>query len=213
MPTEHELTSHVADKETLVIKCHCTLRKNGELPNNLAEAMDNYLAKEGCLERPLLLTNREELSTLCIYPGTPEHHQERFNRRNTVYLMSNFFPATSEEYPMNNTDLHCILFWKMCNGKEMHQLLNGTVASLPRPSGFGRVSAAPCREQGQLESLMRKRSRLTYPQKEVYNKGDCNRPTAVCTMKWRYMLHVCQWAHLLQPSLGAMNSNFWAASK
>ena len=38
---------------------------------NIAKALDDYLAKGDCLE-DIFSTNPQEVSTLCIYPRTPE---------------------------------------------------------------------------------------------------------------------------------------------
>ena len=54
------------------------------LPINLAKALDDYLAKGNCLE-DIFSTNPQEVSTLCIYPRTPEQHKECVNQQNTVY--------------------------------------------------------------------------------------------------------------------------------
>ena len=90
----------------------------GIVKKHLAKAFDNYLTKEGYLERPLFQTNPQELSTMCIYPETtPEQNKEGVNQQNTVNHNScpRFYPATYEEHPKNNYDLHRVLFWKSLN--------------------------------------------------------------------------------------------------
>ena len=58
--------------------------------------------------RPFFKTNPQELSTLCIYPKTPEQHKECVNQQNTVYhkFCPILYPTTYEEHPMNNNDIH-----------------------------------------------------------------------------------------------------------
>ena len=75
----------------------------GIAKKNIAKALDDYLAKGDCLE-DIFSTNPQEVSTLCIYPRTPEQHKECVNQQNTVYFNScpRFYPATWEEHPKNN---------------------------------------------------------------------------------------------------------------
>ncbi len=40
-------------------------------------------------------------------------------------LAKKIYPATMEEHPICNKDLHRVLFWKTCNRKKMHQLSYG----------------------------------------------------------------------------------------
>ena len=86
-------------------------RKMGIAKKNVAKALDDYLAKEGFFK-----TNPQELSTLCIYPKTPEQHKECVNQQNTVYFNSCpiLYPATYEEHPMNNNDLDRVRLLNTC---------------------------------------------------------------------------------------------------
>ena len=90
------------------------------IARNLAKALDNYLAKEGCLEDPFSKQILRNYQPCVSTPKTPEQHKECVNQKNTVYRNSCpiLYPATSEEHPINNHDLHRVLFWRTCNGKE-----------------------------------------------------------------------------------------------
>ena len=66
------------------------------LPKKRAKAVDDYLAKEGCLED--LFSNKPSgtISPVYLPQTTPEQHKECVNQKNTVYLNSCpiFYPAT-----------------------------------------------------------------------------------------------------------------------
>ena len=84
-------------------------RKMGIAKQNVAKALDNYLAKEGCLEDPFFKTNPEELSTLCIYPENSWTSQRTCQSKKTLSITTHaqyFYPATLEEHPINNYDIH-----------------------------------------------------------------------------------------------------------
>ena len=86
----------------------------GIAKKNLAKALDDYLAKEGCL-------NPQELSTLCIYPRQLLNNTKNVSINKTLSVTNvthHFYPATSEEHPMNNYDLNRTPFWKTCTGKK-----------------------------------------------------------------------------------------------
>ena len=66
-------------------------------------------------------TNAQELSTLCIYPENSWTTQRMCQTKKDCLsqLMPNIFhPATYEEHPINNHDLHRVLFWKTGNAKK-----------------------------------------------------------------------------------------------
>ena len=80
------------------------------LPKNLDKAFDDYLSREGCLE-DLFQTNPQEQYEECVNQ----------NALSITTLSCNFYPATLEEHPMNNNDLHCVLFWKSSNALTLIQ--------------------------------------------------------------------------------------------
>ena len=89
------------------------------IPKNLAKALDNYLAKEGCLEDPFSKQILRNYQPCVSTPTTPEQYKECVNQ-NAVYHIScpHLYPATYEEHPMNNHDLDRVLLWKSCSGKK-----------------------------------------------------------------------------------------------
>ena len=84
------------------------------LPKKLAKAVDDYLAKEGCLEDLFFKQILRNYQPCVSTPKTPEQHKECVNQKNTVYLNSCpiLYPATYEEHPMNNHGPDRVLFWK-----------------------------------------------------------------------------------------------------
>ena len=62
----------------------------------IAEAFDDYLAKEGCLEDPFSKQILRNYQPCVSTPKTPEQHKECVNQQNTVYLNSYpiLYPAT-----------------------------------------------------------------------------------------------------------------------
>ena len=74
---------------------------------NLAKALDDYLAKEGCLEHPFSKQILRNYQPCVSTPKTPEQHKECVNQQNTVYhkFCPILYPATLEEHPINNNDL------------------------------------------------------------------------------------------------------------
>ena len=75
---------------------------------NIAKAFEDYLAKEGCLEHPFSKQILRNYQPCVSTPKTPEQHKECVNQQNTVYFNSCpiLYPATLEEHPINNHDLH-----------------------------------------------------------------------------------------------------------
>ena len=91
------------------------------LPKKLAKAVDDYLAKEGCLQDPFskkILRNYQP----CVSTPNNSWSIQRMcqsTKHCLSQLMPNmFYPATLEENPKNNNDIYCGLFWKTCNGKK-----------------------------------------------------------------------------------------------
>ena len=74
---------------------------------HLAKALDDYLAKEGCLEHPFSKQILRNYQPCVSTPKTPEQHKECVNQQNTVYhkFCPILYPATLEEHPINNNDL------------------------------------------------------------------------------------------------------------
>ena len=58
------------------------------LPKKLAKAVDDYLAKEGCLEDPFSKQILRNYQPCASSPKTPEQHKECVNQKNTVDLNS-----------------------------------------------------------------------------------------------------------------------------
>ena len=83
-------------------------RKMGIATKKSCQGFGRLFGKGGLFGRPFFKTNPQELSTLCIYPKTPEQHKECVNQQNTVYFNSCpiLYPATYEEHPINNNDIH-----------------------------------------------------------------------------------------------------------
>ena len=93
-------------------------QRNMGIARNLAKALDNYLAKEDCLE-DIFSTNPQEVSTLCIYPRTPEQHKECVNQQNTV--SHNSCPIFFILPLMRNIPLTTMTFIVFCFGKRAMQ--------------------------------------------------------------------------------------------
>ena len=58
---------------------------------------------------PFFKTNPEELSTLCIYPEKLLNTTKNVSINKTLSITNfahDFYPATLEEHPMNNNDIH-----------------------------------------------------------------------------------------------------------
>ena len=74
---------------------------------NLAKALDDYLAKEGCLEDPFSKQILRNYQPCVSTPKTLEQHKDCVNQQNTVYhkFCPILYPATLEEHPINNNDL------------------------------------------------------------------------------------------------------------
>ena len=95
-------------------------QRNMDIARNLAKALDNYLANEGCLEDPFskqILRNYQP----CVSTPNNSWTIQRMCQSKTLpipNLAHNFYPATYEEHPMNNHDLDRVLFWKSCSGKK-----------------------------------------------------------------------------------------------
>ena len=84
-------------------------KENGHCQKkNIAKAFEDYLAKEGCLEHPFSKQILRNYQPCVSTPKTPEQHKECVNQQNTVYFNSCpiLYPATLEEHPINNHDLH-----------------------------------------------------------------------------------------------------------
>jgi len=70
---------------------------------NLAKALDDYLAKEGCLEDPFSKQTLKNYQPCVSTPKTLEQYKESVNQQNTVYLnscprfLSYSFEGTSDE--------------------------------------------------------------------------------------------------------------------
>ena len=79
---------------------------------NLAKALDDYLAKEGCLEDPFSKQILRNYQPCVSTPRTPEQHKECVNQQNTVYhkFCPILYPAFLEEHPINNYDPDRVLF-------------------------------------------------------------------------------------------------------
>ena len=92
----------------------------GIAKKNIAKALEDYLAKEGCLEDPFskqILRNYQP----CVSTRELLNNQRMCqSKKDCLFqLMPKIFhPATYEEHSINNHDLNRVLFWKPCNGKK-----------------------------------------------------------------------------------------------
>ena len=90
--------------------CHLHVLTKGQgkeawaLPKKRAKAVDNYLAKEGCLED--LFSNKPSgtISPVYLPQTTPEQHKECVNQKNAVCLSqilpTIFILQLGEEHPI-----------------------------------------------------------------------------------------------------------------
>ena len=73
-------------------------KENGHCQKkNLAKALDDYLAKEGCLEHPFSKQILRNYQPCVSTPKTPEQNKECVNQKKTVYhkkFAHIFYPAT-----------------------------------------------------------------------------------------------------------------------
>ena len=67
-------------------------RKMGIAKQNVAKALDNYLAKEGCFEDPFSKQILRNYQPCVSTPKTPEHHKERVNQKK--HCQSQLMPNT-----------------------------------------------------------------------------------------------------------------------
>ena len=56
-------------------------KENGHCQKNLAKALDDYLAKEGCLEHPFSKQILRNYQPCVSTPKTPEQHKECVNQK------------------------------------------------------------------------------------------------------------------------------------
>ena len=79
---------------------------------NLAKALDDYLAKEGCLEDPFSKQTLRNYQPCVSTPKTPEQHKEcvKQKRLSITNLAQYFYRATLEEHPIYNYDPDRVLF-------------------------------------------------------------------------------------------------------
>ena len=96
IPSKLEATSAVLRQQPCKLNpcpivCYVLVLTKGQgketwaLPKNLATALDNYLAKEGCLEDPFSKQILWNYQPCVSTPKTPEQHKECVNQQNTVY--------------------------------------------------------------------------------------------------------------------------------
>ena len=83
---------------------------------NLTKAVEDYLAKEGCLEDPFSKQILRNYQPCVSTPRTPEQNKKCVNQQNTVYFNSCpiLYPATLEEHPINNNDLDRVRLLNTC---------------------------------------------------------------------------------------------------
>ena len=81
-------------------------------PKKLAKALDNYLAKEGCLEDPFSKQTLRNYQPCVSTPRTPEQNKEGVNK-NTLSITKfahDLYPATYEEHPIQTQPLPTVCF-------------------------------------------------------------------------------------------------------
>ena len=60
-------------------------RNTGIARKNIVKALEDYLAKEGCLEDPFSKQILRNYQPCVSTPNNPENYKERVNQKNTVY--------------------------------------------------------------------------------------------------------------------------------
>ena len=96
-------------------------RKHGDCQKKSCQGFWRLFGKGRMFGRPFFKTNPQELSTLCIYPRQLLNNTKNVSINKTLSVTNvthHFYPATSEEHPMNNYDLNRTPFWKTCTGKK-----------------------------------------------------------------------------------------------
>ena len=96
-------------------------QRNMGIARNLAKALDNYLAKEGCLEDPFSKQILRNYQPCVSTPKTPEQHKERVNQNNTVYhkcCPRFFILQLMRNIQLTNMTSIVLCFWKTCTGKK-----------------------------------------------------------------------------------------------
>ena len=78
------------------------------IAKKLTKAFEDYLIKEGCLEDPFSKQILRNYQPCVSTPRTPEQHKECANKKTLFIstLAQYFHPATWEEHPINNHDIH-----------------------------------------------------------------------------------------------------------
>ena len=99
MQVQHQTSTHAGnilssygnpcklDPVQVYATCMCLPKRKGKwaLPKkNLAKALDDYLAKEGCLEDPFSKQILRNYQPCVSTPRTLEEHKECVNQQNTV---------------------------------------------------------------------------------------------------------------------------------
>ena len=100
MQVQHQTSTHAGnilsrygnpcklDPVQVYATCMCLPKRKGKwaLPKkNLAKALDDYLAKEGCLEHPFSKQILRNYQPCVSTPKTPEQNKECVDQKKTVY--------------------------------------------------------------------------------------------------------------------------------
>ena len=97
--------------ECMLLACayQSARQRNMGIPKKACQGFGQLFGKGRLFGRPFFKTNPQELSTLCIYPENSWTTQRMCQTKKTVYHKScpnMFYPATLEEHPINNNDIH-----------------------------------------------------------------------------------------------------------
>ena len=125
---KHELTLETSHPwATCMCLTKNKAKENGHCQKN-AKAFDDYLAKEGCLEDPFQNKSSGTINPVYL-PRKLLNTTKNVSIKKTLSITNlahDFYPATYEDYPMNNNDLNRGRFLENVHWKEMHQLLHRT---------------------------------------------------------------------------------------
>ena len=90
-------------------------KENGHCQKKYCQGFGRRFGKGRMFGRPFFKTNPQELSTLCIYPKQLLNKTKKVSINKTLSNISQLFPnmfdpAALKEHPINNNDLHRVLF-------------------------------------------------------------------------------------------------------
>ena len=170
------------------------------LPENLAKALDNDLAKEGCLEDPPLEQILRNYQPCVSNPKTPEHHKERVNQKNTVYHKS--CPRLFILQLRTNIPFTTMTWIVFCFGKHA---MERNASTLTQDLGWDDI------EGHLLEQLLKP----THAENNLMNCGrSAGRRSPLCyDFKCRnFVLFILGWAFTKKNTYNCVTHCFWGRS-